>query len=102
MLWELGAREGSINTKTPDSIPYNEVRKLAVGSKITTYFQAVQHNKSPYKCETIGKTLVQLEPGDWESVINKIKALFDTTIAADASTMSVDFQENKEESSAQT
>ena len=50
----------------------------------------------------IVKTLIQLEPGDWESFINKISASLDTTRAADASTISVDLAENKEESSAQT
>ena len=43
-----------------------------------------------------------MEPGNWESFINKIKALLDTTRAADTSTTSVDLAENKEESSAQT
>ena len=50
----------------------------------------------------IVKTLIQLELGDWESFIYKIKALLDTTRAADASTTSADLGENKEESSAQT
>ena len=50
----------------------------------------------------IVKTLIQLELGDWESFINKIKSLLDTTRAADASTTSVDLAENKKESSAQT
>ena len=43
-----------------------------------------------------------MEPGYWESFINKIKASLDTTRTADASTTSVDLAENKEESPAQT
>ena len=89
--------------KHQNDITYNEARKLIVGSKITTYSQAVQRNKSLYnKYETIVKTLIQPEPGEWESLINKIKVSLDTTRAADASTRSVDLAENKEESSAQT
>ena len=42
----------------------------------------------------IVKTLIQLELGDWESFINKIKASLDTTRAADTPTTSVDFAEN--------
>ena len=90
-----------LTVKHQNNIPY-ETRKLEAGSKIT-YSQAVQRNKSPYnKYETIDKTLIQLELGYWESFINKIKASFDTTRAADASTTSVDLAENKEEPSAQT
>ena len=88
--------------KHQNNIPYYEAHKLVVGSKTTTYSQAVQLNKTPYKYETIVKTLIQLEPDIWESFINKIKASLDTTRAADASTTSVDLVENKEESSAQT
>ena len=86
-----------------NNIPYYEACKLVVGSKTSTYSQAVQHNKSPYnKYETIVKILIQLEPGDWESFINKIKALLDTTRATGTPTTSVDLVENKEESFAQT
>ena len=92
-----------LTVKHPNNVPYYEVRKLVVGSKTTTYSQAVQRNKSPYnKYETIVKILIQLEPGEWESFINKIKAFLDTTRATDASTRSVDLAENKEESSTQT
>ena len=59
--------------------------QLVVGSKTSIYSQVVQHNKSPSnKYETIVKTLIQLEPDDWESFINKIKASSDTTRASDA------------------
>ena len=92
-----------LTVKHQNKIPYYEARKFVVGSKTTTYSQAVQHNKSPYnKYETIVKTLIQLELGDWENFINKIKALLDTTRVADTLTMSVDLAENKEESSTQT
>ena len=92
-----------LTVKHQNNIPYYEARKLVVGSKTTTYSQLVQPNKSPYnKYETIVKTLIQLEPGEWDSFINKIKASLDTTRAADASTKSVDLAENKEESSSQT
>ena len=50
----------------------------------------------------IVKTLIQLEPGDWENFINKIKASLDTIRTADTLTTSVDLAENKEESYAQT
>ena len=92
-----------LTVKHWNNIPYYEARKLFIGSKTTTYSQAVQPNKSPCnKYETIVKTLIQLEPGEWESFINRIKASLDTTSAADVSTRSVDLAENKEESSTQT
>ena len=92
-----------LTVKHQNNIPYYEARKLVVGSKTTTYSQADQRNKSPYnKYETIVKTLIQLEPGNWKSLINKIKASLDTTRAADTPTTSVDLVENKEELSAQT
>ena len=68
----------------------------------TTYFQAVQRNKSPYKYETIVKTLIQLEPGNWENFINRIKTSLDPTRTADTSSTSVDLAEDKEQSSAPT
>ena len=43
--------------------------------------------------ETIVKTLIQLDPGDWEGVIDRIKASLDTARAADVSTISVDMAE---------
>ena len=92
-----------LTIKQQNNIPYYEACKLVVGSKTTTYSRAVLHNKSPYsKYETIVITLIQLKSGDWESLINKIKASLDTTRAADASTTSVDLAENKEKSFAQT
>ena len=85
-----------LTVKHQNKIPYYEARKLVVGSKTTTYSLAVQRNKSLHsKYETIVKTLIQLEPGDWESFINKIKASLDTTRAADTSTTSVDLAETK-------
>ena len=87
-----------LTVKHRNNIPYYEARKLVVGSKTTTYSQAVQPNKFPYKF----KTLIRLEQGKWESFINKIKASLDTTRATDVSTRSVDLAENKEESSIQT
>ena len=92
-----------LTVKYPNNIPYYEACKLVVGSKTTTYSQAVLRHKSPYnKYETIVKALILLEPGDWESLINKIKALLDSIVAVDPPTTSLDLAENKEESSAQT
>ena len=92
-----------LTVKHRNNIPYHEAHKLVVGSKNTTYFQAVQLNISSYiKYEMIVKRLIQLGSGDWESFINKIKTSLDTTRAPDASTRLVDIAENKEESSAQT
>ena len=78
---ESGSQEKEVLTvKHQNNIPYYEACKLVVGSKTTTYSQTVRHNKSPYKnYETIVKTLIQLEPGDWKSFINEIKASLDTT-----------------------
>ena len=91
-----------LTVKHQNNIPYNEAHKLVIGSKTASYTQAVQPNKSPYnKYEMIVKTLIQLELGEWESFINKIKASLNTTRAGDVSTRSVDLAENKEESSAQ-
>ena len=87
-----------LTVKHQNNIPCYKARKLVADSKIITYFQAGQRNKSQYnKWETIVKTLIRLEAGDWE-----IKASHDTTRAADTSTISVDLAENREESSAQT
>ena len=62
-----------LTVKHRNNILYYEARKLVVGYKTSTYSQAVQLNKSPYnKYKTIVKTLIQLDPGDWESFINKI------------------------------
>ena len=48
-----------LTVKHQNDIPYNEARKLVVGSKTTTYSQAVQRNKSLYnKYETIVKALI--------------------------------------------
>ena len=96
-------KKKALTVKHWNNIPYYEAHKLVLGSQTTTYSQAVQPNKSPYnKYETIVKTLIQLEPGEWESFINKIKACLDAIGATDASTRSVDLAENKEESSTQT
>ena len=86
--------KGILTVKHQNNIPYYKACKLVAGSKTTAYSQAAQRNKSPYKYETIVKTLIQLELGDWESFINKMIASLDTTRAADTSTTSV---ENKEE-----
>ena len=95
--------EEVLTVKQQNNIPYYEACKLVVGFKTTTYSQAVQRNKSPYKkYETIVKTLIQLELGNWESFIYKMKASLDTTRAADTSITSVDLAENKDESSTQT
>ena len=51
---------------------------MIVGSKTTTYSQAVQHNKTQYNYKRIVKKLIQLEPSDWEGYISEIRASLDT------------------------
>ena len=62
-----------IFTRAKNKFPSWDFNNFAV---TTTYSQTVQPNKSPYKYETIVKTLIQLESGDWENFTNKIKASF--------------------------
>ena len=60
-----------------NDIAYYEPCKLVVGFKTTTYSQAAQRNKLQYnKYETIVKTLIQLEPGDWESFVAERTSYF--------------------------
>ena len=48
------------------------------------------------------KKLIQLEPGDWESYINEVRASLDTTRATEAPTTSGDLAADKVKTSAQT
>ena len=48
------------------------------------------------------KKLIQLGPGDWESYINEIKTLLDTTRATEAPTTSGDLAADKVKTSTQT
>ena len=96
----LRQKKEVLTIKGQYNIPYYEARKLEVSSKTTIYSQAVQLNKSTdYIYERIVKTLIQLNPGYWESFINKIKAVLNTTRTTNAS---VNLSEIKEESSTQT
>ena len=82
-----------LKVKHRNNIPFLEARKIVVGSKATTYAQAVQHNKSTYNYESIIKTLIQLEWVEWEGYINKIKSIFNIVRAPETSG---DLAENKE------
>ena len=69
--WKL--EKEILGIKHRNIISYNEAWKMIVGSKTTTYSQAVQHNKTQYNYERIVKELIQLEPGDWEGYINETR-----------------------------
>ena len=85
-----------LKVKHQNNIPFHEARKIVVGSKATTYAQAVQHNKSPHNYESMIKTLIQLEWGEWEGYINKIKSTFNIVRAPETPNTSGDIAENKE------
>ena len=85
-----------LKVKHQNNIPFLEARKILVGSKATTYAQAVQHNKSTYNYESMIKTLIQLEQGEWEGYINKIKLTFNIVRAPETPNTSGDLAENKE------
>ena len=85
-----------------NNIPYNEARKMIVGSKTTTYSQAVQHNKTQYNYERIVKKLIQLEPGDWEGYINEIRASLDTNKILETPNTKADLVADKVKTPAQT
>ena len=68
---------------------------MIVGSKTTTYSQAVQRNKTQYNYERIVKTLIQLEPGDWEGCINEIRASLDTNKISETPTTKADLVADK-------
>ena len=53
--WKL--EKEILGIKHRNNIPYNEARKMIVGSKTTTYSQAVQHNKTQYNYERIVKKI---------------------------------------------
>ena len=68
---------------------------MIVGSKTTTYSQAVQRNKTQYNCEKIVKKLIQLDPGDWEGYINEITASLDTNKISETPTSKADIVADK-------
>ena len=70
---------------------------MIVGSKTTTYSQAVQCNKTQYNYERIVKKLIQLEPGDWEDYINEIRASLDTNKISETPTTKADLVADKSE-----
>ena len=84
-----------LGIKHRNNIPYNEARKMIVGSKTTTYSQAVQHNKTQHNYERIVKKLIQLEPGDWEGYINEIRASLDTNKILDTPNTKADLVVDK-------
>ena len=51
--WKL--EKEILGIKHKNNIPFNEARKMIVGSKTTTYSQAVQRNKTQYNYERIVK-----------------------------------------------
>ena len=85
-----------MKVKHQNNIPFHEARKIVVGSKATTYAQAVQHNKSTHNYESMIKTLIQMEWGEWEGYINKIKSTFNIVRAQETPNISGDLVENKE------
>ena len=57
-----------LKVKHQNNIPFHEVRKKVIDSKVTTYAQAVQHNKSSHNYESMIKTLIQFEQDEWEGL----------------------------------
>ena len=95
--WKL--EKEILGIKHRNNIPYNEVQKMIVGSKTTTYSQ---HNKIQYNYERIVKKLIQLEPGDWENYINEIRASFDTNKIPETPTTKAVLVADKVKTPAQT
>ena len=91
--WKL--EKEILGIKPKNNIPFNEARKMIVGSKTTTYSQAVQRNKTQYNYERIVKKLIQLEPGDWEGYINEIIASLDTNKISETLTTKADLVADK-------
>ena len=56
--------------KHKNNIPYHEAQKMVAGSKTPCLFSHCPNRKY----EEIVKTLIWLEPSNWESFINEIKA----------------------------
>ena len=91
--WKL--EKEILGIKHKNNIPFNEAQKIIVGSKTTTYSQAVQRNKTQYNYERIVKKLIQLEPGDWEGYINEIRAPLDTNKISETPTTKADLVADK-------
>ena len=98
--WKL--EKEILGIKHRNNIPYNEARKMIVGSKTTTNSQGVQRNKTQYNYERIVKKLIQLEPGDWEGYINEISASFDTNNILETPNTKADLVADKVKTPAQT
>ena len=84
-----------LGIKHRNNIPFNEARKMIVGSKTTTYSQAIQHNKTQYNYERIAKKLIQLEPGNWEGYTNEITVSLDTNKISETPTTKADLVADK-------
>ena len=98
--WKL--EKEILGIKYRNNIPYNEARKMIVGSKTTTYSQTIQHNKTQYNYKRIVKKLIQLEPGVWEDYINEIRASLDTNKISETPTTKADLVADKVKTPAQT
>ena len=75
---------------------------MIVGSKTTTYSQAVQRNKTQYNYERIVKKLIQLEPRDWEGYFNEIRASLDTNKISETPSTKADLVADKVKTPAQS
>ena len=77
--WKLEKEILALNHE--NNIPYYEAKEIVSGSQTITYSQTVQRGKIPpvqeNKYEQIVKKLIQLEPNDWKSFVNEIKASLD-------------------------
>ena len=75
---------------------------MIIGSKTTTYSQAIQRNKTQYNYKRIVKKLIQLEPGDLEGYINEIRASLDTNKISEMPTTKADLVADKVKTPVQT
>ena len=75
---------------------------MIVGSKTTTYSQAVQHNKIQYNYERIVKKLIWMVPSDWEGYINEIRVSLDTNKIPEIPTTKAGLVVDKVKTPAQT
>ena len=84
-----------LKVKHQNNIPFHEAPKIVIDSKAITYIQAAQHNRSPHNYESMVKNLIQLEQGEWDGYINKIKLTFNIIRVPETSNTSGDLAENK-------
>ena len=85
-----------LKVKNQNNIPFHEARKIVVDSMAATYAQADQYNKCPHHYESIIKTQIKLEWGEWEGYIKKIKSTFNIIKAPETLNTFGDLIENKE------